>query len=370
MKQRAALCAALAAALLCLATPARADKETIALEYAASTGCPDRKQFVERVRTFTTKAEIVSDDGAPRRKFGVQVERSGNVVRGDLTIDDRGAKTTRHVSGATCDEVISALALATAIAVDPDALGGAAPDEQQPKPAVTEPPSAPPPTPLKRAVPPGRPAPPPLPRRMLPRPQPAPPALYLSLGARVGDAIAPFPKLEGTAELGFTYLAPVELYLGAAYGPEQENSQVRVMDWLAWFGAGYRLFELEPFSVLTLASVELGQVQATGLVAPPFLTVRPPWLAVDVGLGGRVSRQMSGRVHPSCYSAMSSPRKTGRLTKHRKCIKLGSSVTCWAYPSACIFCDQAGRPWKPHEGWRGRKPWQMTANTSPRRLLV
>jgi hypothetical protein len=287
VNERAAWCAALAAALLCSAAPARADKETISLDYRASSGCPDRQQFVERVRTFTTKAEIVGDDGgAPRRRFGVQVVRTSSSVSGDLTIDDRGARTTRHVSGATCDEVISALALATAIAVDPDALG-VSPKDEPTTPPATEPSTPPTPTPPKRVVPPP-PAPPPrTPSPALPRP-PSPPALFLRVGARVGDAIAPFPKVEGSAEFGFTYLAPVEFFVGGAYGPKQENSQVQVSEWLGWLGAGYRLAELEPFSVLTQASFELGRVEATGRIAEPFLTVRPAWAAVDVGLSGRL----------------------------------------------------------------------------------
>jgi hypothetical protein len=289
---RAAVCAALAAALLCTALPARAEKETIALDYQVGAGCPDRSQFVARVHTFTTKAEIVSDGGAPLRKFGVQVLRAGSAVHGELTIDDRGAKTTRQVSGATCDEVISALALATAIAVDPGALGGASPDETS-KPPVSEPP----PASDKPKPRPSRPTPTPPPERPkapaveLPRP----PMLYLAAGARVGSAIAPFPKLEGTAELGFTYFEPLEFYVGGAYGPEQDGhatsgtDSLRISDWLGWVGAGYRLLDLEPFSVLAEAAFEFGKVETTDLDVAPRLSPEPRWLAVDVGLSGRLN---------------------------------------------------------------------------------
>jgi hypothetical protein len=279
--------AALAAALLLSAVPARADTEAILLDYDAGAGCPDRKQFVQRVHTFTTKAEIVSDNGAPRRKFAVQVSRAGNVVRGELTIDDRGAKTTRDVSGATCDEVISALALATAIAVDPDALGGAPPDEPS-KPPPTEPP----PTQPKPAVA----APPPPPAGGRPSkpadaaaPDSRPPVLYLSGGGRVGNAISPFPKFDVAGELGCTYFAPFEFYVGAAYGPPQHNDTLRLEDWLGWLGVGYRIFELEPISVLTLAAVEGGDVHAGGGpdVVPAYSRHRP-WVAVNVGLAARV----------------------------------------------------------------------------------
>jgi hypothetical protein len=282
---RAALGAALAVALLSFAGPARADTEAIALDYGVGAGCPDRKQFVARVRTFTSKAEIVNDDGAPRRRFSIQVTRAGSSVRGELTIDDRGAKTTRHVSGATCDEVISALALATAIAVDPDALGGAPPDEQS-KPTTTEPP----PTPPKPATP----ARPDLveeskqPTSQMPE-SPHPPALYLSGGGRVGSAISPFPKFDITGELGCAAFAPFEFYVGAAYGPPQHDDTFRLEDWIGWLGVGYRLFELEPFSVLALAAGEGGEVRAGG--GPNVIPARSlhlPWVAVNVGLAARV----------------------------------------------------------------------------------
>ncbi|HWZ93508.1 MAG TPA: hypothetical protein VNW92_31830 [Polyangiaceae bacterium] len=278
------LSAALAATLLCVAVPARADKETIALTYDAGAGCPDKKQFVFRVHTFTSKAEIANDDDAAlHRTFAVQVLRSGNTVRGELTIDDRGAKTTRHVSGATCDEVISALALATAIAVDPDALGGSTPDATEP-PTASEPPA-----------PAAKPAPTPdaagtraRPKRPAPVAPPGPPALYLSAGARVGDAIAPFPKFEAVAELGCTYFAPFEFQVGAAYGPPQHDAQFRLDEWLGWLGTGYRLFELEPLSVLALAAVEAGEVRAGGGPdVTPSHALHTAWLAVDVGLAAR-----------------------------------------------------------------------------------
>jgi len=131
-------------ALLCLASPAHAEKETIALDFQAASSCPDRTRFIERVHTFTTKVEVASDDGTARRKFGIRVTRSAGAVRGELTIDNRGSKTTRNVSGTTCDEVVSALALATALAVDPEALGEPTPE---PPPVPVETPKPPPPKP-------------------------------------------------------------------------------------------------------------------------------------------------------------------------------------------------------------------------------
>jgi hypothetical protein len=281
---KALLGAALVATLACVALPARADSEAITLDYDAGAGCPDRKEFVVRVHSFTSKAEIVTDDGAPRRKFGVQVSHAANSVQGELTIDDRGAKTTRHVSGKTCDEVISALALATAIAVDPDALG----DETAAEPAAPKATEPAPPAKARPVAPvPKSPA-PPVRTPLAPKKPPGPAALYISVGARAGDAMSPSLRFEGAAEFGVTYFAPLELYVGGAYGPAQSDSLLRMSDWLGWLGADYHLLDLEPISVMARAGFEAGQTRASATSIANSETVQNAWAAVDVGLAARV----------------------------------------------------------------------------------
>jgi hypothetical protein len=282
VKERVKWCAALSTAWLCMASPARADKEAILLDYEPTTGCPDRARFVEQVRTFTAKAEIVSDESTAHRKFEIRVSRVGSAVHGELTIDDHVGRTARTVSGASCDEVISALALATAIAVDPDALGA------EPAPSTSAPPVAPTPKPPPAKLPaPTKPA-----RVLLsepvPKSEPRRALLDLGIGARFADTLAPFPKLDGAVELGTTYLAPLELHLGGAFGPKQNNGQAEFSDWLGWVGAGYRISDLEPLSVWASTSLEVGRVRATGRNVSPALSVDRTWAAVDVGLCGRV----------------------------------------------------------------------------------
>lgn len=283
MNLRALCSAAGVFAGLSFAHPAHADQEAIVLEYEVSAGCPDRRQFIERVHTFTSKAEIARDDGTLRRKFAVRISGNAGKVQGELTIDDRGAKSTRNVAGTGCDEVISALALATALAVDPDALGGATLDETRERGA-----SAPAPSTAKMA---------PAPAPFAPESQslgPSAPArahapwLSLSAGARLGSAMAPFPKLEASAELGFSYLSPFELYLGSAYGPPQRDRLLELSDWLGWLGVGYRTLEREPFSVSLLAALELGDVQASGgSDVSPRRHLHRLWAALNAGVALR-----------------------------------------------------------------------------------
>ena len=330
MNGRAKSCRALGLALLCLASPAFADKETISLDYVAASGCPDRAQFVERVHTFTTKAEIASDD-TPHRKFGIHVARAAGAVHGDLTIDDRGAKTTRSVSGTTCDEVVSALALATALAVDPDALGS----ETAPGPtAPPEPPAKPkPPEPPAKPKPPAssKPAAPSKPHFEAPKPKLARRyALDVSLGARIGDTLAPFEKLEYTAEIGTTYVSALDFHAGAAFGPSQHDSRATFSDWLGWVGAGYRLFDLEPISVWGQTALELGQVQAVGRGIEPARKVEKLWTAVDVGLSMRLDapRPLFFQLNASGRAPLSLQRyvvqeNTGKLRELHQVGQLG-----------------------------------------------
>ena len=289
MTSRRVECAALMATLVLLAPAARADKESIVLEYQAVSGCPDRAEFVARLHTFTTKAEVTNDDGTPRRRFGIRVTRAAGAVTGEFVIDDRGSKTTRSVSGTTCDEVVSALALATALAVDPDALSSETPSEPPP-PAPVPPPTPAPPAPPLPAVPSPKP-PAPVAKPALAAPTPKLPhryALDVSLGARIGDSVAPFPLVEAVAEIGTTYFAPLDLHAGIAFAPAQRDRHAEFADLLGWVGAGYRLLDLEPLSVWGQTGLELGQVQAVGREISPTYRVGRLWAAVDVGLSVRL----------------------------------------------------------------------------------
>src|SRR5262245_7729215 len=114
--------AKLAFLALCLGTPARAESEDVVLEYSAFAGCPDRDRFEAEVRALSARAHFV--ESAPgARQFQVRLERDAKGVSGTLEIRASSGDTERKVAGKTCSEVASALALATAIAVDPSVLG-------------------------------------------------------------------------------------------------------------------------------------------------------------------------------------------------------------------------------------------------------
>src|SRR5262249_6044736 len=90
--------------------------EPIRIDFKAHDGCPDEARFTGEVRARTRKARLAFP-GEPARFFRVLVTRDrGGKSRGKLTIEDpSGALATRDVMGASCAEVVSALALITAL---------------------------------------------------------------------------------------------------------------------------------------------------------------------------------------------------------------------------------------------------------------
>ncbi len=127
--------AALALALALIAGPARADVEGIRLSYSAFAGCPDEARFLQGVTARTERIRRAAE-GEPARAFVVAVTRDTSTVRGVLVIAGLdGAVSRREVTGDSCEEVTSALALITALAVDPLAATAPVPPPAAPGPS-------------------------------------------------------------------------------------------------------------------------------------------------------------------------------------------------------------------------------------------
>lgn len=131
--------------------PAHAQVEPIRLTYRAAGDCPAEARFVDAVQRRTARWQIVAEERA--RAFDVDVSAGGSGSRGVLRITaPDGTVTRRAVAGASCAEVVSALALMTALAIDPSGsaeesdLGGGGSG-----PSVA-PPVAPPPAPAPPAA--------------------------------------------------------------------------------------------------------------------------------------------------------------------------------------------------------------------------
>jgi hypothetical protein len=108
--------------VILLEQTASAQIEPIRLTYHADEGCPTEDQFVDGVRTHTYRTRRAAGD-EEARTFAVDVRVDGSKSAGVLRITGLGGEvTTRRVTGDSCEEVVSALTLITALAIDPQAL--------------------------------------------------------------------------------------------------------------------------------------------------------------------------------------------------------------------------------------------------------
>jgi hypothetical protein len=147
----------LGVALLSLATrTARADVEPVHILYEARGECPEPAAFIDQILLRTHRARLARTD-EPGRTFLVTVVAGREEIEGRLVIralDD--TTTTREVTGRTCREVAAALALVTAVAIDPESsreMPPAPPPPSEALPPPSEPPAVVPAEPSRRGAP-------------------------------------------------------------------------------------------------------------------------------------------------------------------------------------------------------------------------
>jgi len=128
----------------------------IRIELDAPADCATAEAFFESVRGRTERARPVKE-GETGVRVVVKLTRVGPRAHGELrVIGDRGESDTRRVDGATCTEVVDALSLTVALAVDPTARLGPPSTKSEEAPALvcSEPeppaPAEPPPPPPRR----------------------------------------------------------------------------------------------------------------------------------------------------------------------------------------------------------------------------
>lgn len=175
--------------------------QQIQLQYSAAAGCPNEAAFVNEVGA-RVRRPIEWVNANPSTLIVVTLGQANAHATGKLEVTTRSATapTRREFIASTCAEVGSALALVTALTLDPNARTEALPpapngaaasaaETAAPAPAAEPPPpvEAPPP-----AAPPRRPSPPPAAK---PPAEPARRANYVAwLGPAVGASIGYAPK--------------------------------------------------------------------------------------------------------------------------------------------------------------------------------
>jgi hypothetical protein len=247
--------------------PARAEPVPLRLHYEAPGGCPGAALFLEEIQWRTDLARVVGPAEAAL-DVRARIVRRGPVTRGHLVVGEGKDAIVREVEGARCDEVVSALALITALAVDPHASTAL----KRPAPPAAMPPLPPPPAPgehVAPALPSAQILGDPLP--VIPLAEDAPPAPRPSrwaFGARVATAIAvvPRPLLGGT------------LFVERAL-PERWGASVRLAAELTGTGG----FDVGPGGAWFLRGVVRAEGCAFAQRATAWLTL-VPCLGVEGGV--------------------------------------------------------------------------------------
>jgi len=260
---------------------AQADEEPVRVEYTAAAGCPSEGAFFAEVLARTRRARRAAD-GAPARTFAVALTAEGGESAGTLVIRAAdGTFTQRDVTGDTCGEVASALALIAALAVDPAASTRPVPLPVAPAPLVAEPPPHPWVAPV--AAPSADAA-----RRW---------HLALTFGASVASGAPPgalfgvSPMVAVIAPPG-TWLAPT-LHVGVQ---EEATGAIDVGGPTATFTSTLGIVEgcpnrwtLGSLSVEPCVRLEVGDVRGAGSDIVPARDNVSPWLAI--GAMGRAEWQ-------------------------------------------------------------------------------
>ncbi|WP_437970488.1 hypothetical protein WMF04_14875 [Sorangium sp. So ce260] len=99
---------------------ARAEVQPLRIAYEAHEGCPSAEAFLRELIARTSRARAAAPDEAAL-DVRVRITRSGGASRGRITLGREEDARVREVGGATCAEVVAALALITALRVDPTA---------------------------------------------------------------------------------------------------------------------------------------------------------------------------------------------------------------------------------------------------------
>lgn len=94
-------------------------EDAVRLQYTAPLECPDSAAIMARVRARTDRGRL-AEPGELARVFALRIESDpGGGFWGTIEfLDDAGSSVSRRVHGGECDEVVSSLALITALALD------------------------------------------------------------------------------------------------------------------------------------------------------------------------------------------------------------------------------------------------------------
>jgi hypothetical protein len=251
------------------ASVARAqDNVPLRLRYDAPSECPGADAFFAQVVARTALARPAAAN-APATELRVTIRSVPGGHAGTLELRTREAETaTREVSAAQCSQVVTALALITALAIDPNASTAPIPE-----PARAAPRPGPEPTQARPA--------PPLPpiRERFRFEIGAGLGLLANFGSDPTWLVRPFVELarERKAPLGYS------LRLSAARAHASVVAGEGGVDLTLWAGRAEACPLHVPLGarvrLAPCVALELGQLQARGSGVSPKRQIDRPWLA-------------------------------------------------------------------------------------------
>lgn len=293
-------------------------ESAVSVVYDLPSSCPSVGDFERDVAQRAPRARFTLDAAA--RQFHVAAWPDAREWVGEVTaVPAVDASSVRRVRGATCADVVAALALIVALALDPEALREASHGDAVQNPAAAPAPVAPQPASAAPAIVP----PPPV---YLPPPPPVP-----EMESSAGSQHASRWRMSlGGGALVALGVAPGPLF-GASISADVTPSRDRVLTWLfrlsasalfprelgeplkARFGAQLLTLEGCPFrlplgsviSLLPCLGIEGGVVEVRGVAQPGLVTtqnqsalflgaVQP--LRVQVRLGSVFSLEVDGTL--------------------------------------------------------------------------
>ncbi len=263
-------------------------REAVRFDYRAPIECPSAAAFEERVRERSLHAHVATE-GEFARTFDVVVAASSGSVRASVDfVDGDGSHASRTVQGATCDEVVSSIALVVALAIDARATQASTPDA----------PVAPPrPSSSARARPPPRNAGPRgpntggTPAARVPESasgeasavsEPHVWAPRLGLGAGVASHEGPSGALTMDAFFAAQPFSPRSSVRGSVFHFRSGGTTTRGQE-ATFRGYGFRAegcpwaLRVRRFFVEPCAGVDLGALKAQGLAGAAVVNPRSPW---------------------------------------------------------------------------------------------
>jgi len=284
----AALGAAMSVAALTLASgesiAQTQELESISLRYeeAPPAGCPTSLQFQAEVTKLTSKARFTKEPGA--RRIRIELERRGAGVVGRFTSGDDKMPSSREVRGRDCAEVSSALAIAVALTIDPEALEAGtspSPSEQPQEPGLS-------------AATPARPS------SVTKPPEPAsggrangaaPIRFGVGVALAVETAWAPQIRVGGGLTLLLGLGSALTLAAGATRFPPRQQGDTSFGAWMGHGSLAWSLAQLGIARPFLAASYEAGVVESAGTRLARSMAAERPWQAAGFALGLRLETQ-------------------------------------------------------------------------------